>query len=215
MANSFSAKREVVESGETSDQEPADPDDEGPGGELYAEFIQKELEHERTRRSALEARAVTVITTSGTFVTLTFALAALLTKGQNYTPSRLATLMLALALGAFVVAAVCALLASRLRGYQVVATEQLDTWRDDGFWLDDMDNARWLLAATDAKTIASLREGSNAKAKRIEVALWARIFGAFGLLALAVLAVFVESLRPQVEFRPEWRRAWCRPAHRR
>lgn len=179
-------------------EERSPKDDEGSaatntGGELYADFIRSELEQERTRRASIDTRAASVITTSGTLVTLAFALTALFTKEQNYKPSTVVTVFLGLALAAFIAAAAIALVSTRLRVYSVVHPDQLDTWREDRFWLDDQDNARWLLADANTKTLASLREGSDSKAREVQLALWAQ-FVAFGFLSLAALTILIEAM---------------------
>ena len=160
---------------------------------MYAAFIQNELEQERVRRVGVDARAASVITTSGALVTLAFALTAVFTKGQGYEPSRLVTIFLAGALSAFVIAAAIALVSSRFRKYNVVHPDQLNTWREDRFWLGDQDDARWLLADANTKTLASLRKGSDSKAIEIQRALWAQL-AAFTFLSAAALTILLESL---------------------
>jgi len=46
-------------------------------------LIQDQLQKERDRRKAFEERAITVITTSGTLVTLMFGLAAVVTSATS------------------------------------------------------------------------------------------------------------------------------------
>jgi hypothetical protein len=80
-------------------------------GTAYGELIACQLAEERGRKTSLEARGVTVITTSSTLATLLFALtAAGLTSARAFRLPDLAKLPLVLALCAFVAAAVLVLL---------------------------------------------------------------------------------------------------------
>jgi hypothetical protein len=45
-------------------------------GEVYAAFIENELKVERDRRTALDARGLAIVTTSGTLTTLLVAVGA-------------------------------------------------------------------------------------------------------------------------------------------
>lgn len=163
-------------------------------GAEFSAFIEKELEAERARRAALDARGVGVLTTSGTLVTIIFALGALVTSVDGFEPTTMTVWMLAAALAAFVVAAFCGLLANRLRKYEVTQPAQLHEWRDrDGAWNDTADKARRVLAKANILTIASLRQGNNSKAQLVEAALWAQL-AAVVLLSLAIAATLTTAL---------------------
>src|SRR5260370_33042441 len=49
------------------------------GGDVYGAYIKSILDNELVRRTGLEARASTVVTTAGTLVTLLFGLVAVIT----------------------------------------------------------------------------------------------------------------------------------------
>ncbi len=172
---------------------PNDDAEKAVGGRLFFEFVSQELKNERERRAALDSRSVTVITSSGSFVTLSFALVAVVTKMTDYRPSQLTIILLALATLALCSAALFALLASRLVFYVVVTTEQLISWTRDEFWLDEEDNARWQLTHANSRTIKSLRQGNAVKANRLLYALWAQLL-AFGLMSASIVVVLVEQL---------------------
>lgn len=55
----------------------------GSAREVYARFIQEQLEAQETRKRALESRANQLITVSAALVTLLFGLTALATRSQN------------------------------------------------------------------------------------------------------------------------------------
>jgi hypothetical protein len=53
-------------------------------GDAYTALIIEQLAEERSRKTSLEQRGISVITSSGALVTLLFGLAALTTKPQGY-----------------------------------------------------------------------------------------------------------------------------------
>jgi hypothetical protein len=100
---------------------------------------------------------------------------------------------LAFGLAALVTSTILALLATRLSLHRVVTTRQLGRWQEPEFWSGEMERARRLVTSANIQTLASLRQGSVRKAALIERAMWGQI-AAFALLAIAVLAVLLESL---------------------
>ena len=87
------------------------PDEDA--GVAYGQLIMDQLAEERNRKASLEARGVTVITTSGTLATLLFALTAGLTAAAKFKLPQSAKLPLLLALVAFVIAALAGLASER------------------------------------------------------------------------------------------------------
>lgn len=159
-------------------------------GVVFADFVEKELKAERERRVSLEARGLGVLTTSGTLVTLIFALGALVTGVDKFELDTASLWPLAGALLAFVVAAFLGLLANRLRRYEVTQPAQLHEWRDrDGAWNDTADKARRVVTRANILTLASLRQGNNAKADLVDAALWAQLTAVLLLAASVGTAV--------------------------
>ncbi len=68
------------------------------GGDVFATFIDGEVKAERERRIALDSRGAGVLTTSGTLVTLVFAVGVVVTGATGYSPSVATTLLLILGL---------------------------------------------------------------------------------------------------------------------
>jgi hypothetical protein len=77
--------------------------------EAYASFVKELLDDQNERLAAAEDRGRSVITLSGTMVTLLFAFAAVVTRVQTYQPSQTVIWLLALAAAAFLIAAVAAI----------------------------------------------------------------------------------------------------------
>src|SRR5215212_326740 len=59
------------------------PHEPAPGFRAYGEFVKDELAAQDQRKASFEQRGLAVITTSGTLVTLLFALSALATKDSQ------------------------------------------------------------------------------------------------------------------------------------
>src|SRR5690348_5642945 len=74
-------------------------------GRAYAQLIADQLLEERTRKASLEARGITVITTSSALSTLLFGLTAGLTTLSRFRLPPAAKLPLVLTLATFVFAA--------------------------------------------------------------------------------------------------------------
>jgi len=163
-------------------------------GTVFADFYEKELRAERDRRATLDARAVGVLNTSATLVTLLLALGAVVTGATGFEPPTLMISLLSLALVAFVAAALLGLLANRQHRYSVTQPVQLHKWRDrDGNWNDTADKARRVVAKANILTIASLRQGNNTKATLIEVAHWCQL-AAVILLGAAIGTTLIDPL---------------------
>jgi hypothetical protein len=54
------------------------------GGPIYVELLKERLQEERAHKTSLEQRGLSVITSSGTLVTLLFALAAVVTASKSF-----------------------------------------------------------------------------------------------------------------------------------
>jgi hypothetical protein len=130
----------------------------------------------------LDARATAILSTSGIFFTAVFAVAAF-ALGKDFKASGLVTVLLAVGLGNFVLAAVLALIAGALREYRVAEIASLRLMTADQHWFAPADAARQDLAAVNITTVATLRHGNETKVRVLIGAV------AFQLVALAVLGV--------------------------
>jgi hypothetical protein len=153
-------------------------------GTQYHAFVTEQLKAEYDRRTALEARGLSVVTSSGALVTLVFAVAAF-TLGKDYKPSAVAKIGLGVSLVLFVVAAGFGLLANFLRKYKIVSAATLDLMLTS-HWTDSETAARNICAVVDSSTLISLREGSNDKARQVTWALSCQLL-ALGALVFTVL----------------------------
>ena len=92
----------------------------------YGEFINDELDAQDKRKASFEQRGLAVITTSGTLVTLLFALAALSTRETaSFTLPATGRTWLSIALALFFLSALAALVSNAPFIYQAVEADRI------------------------------------------------------------------------------------------
>jgi hypothetical protein len=97
------------------------------GVAVYAAYVTAEVAAQTERKKSLEARGVTVVTTSGALVTLLFGFASLSTKAhETFSVPHAARGWLIAALCVFAAAAILGLFASLPLNYQRITTRALD-----------------------------------------------------------------------------------------
>jgi len=141
------------------------------------------LKAEYERRVSLDARGLAVMTSSGAFTTLVFALLVVL-RGKGFVPTAPGKVAISLSLLLFIVSGFVGLYAAQLLGYHVIDLAAMKTMTKIR-WIDDEVDARNACAAANLKAIKTLREGNNKKAGRIVVA------GALQLAAVGALGVVI------------------------
>ena len=123
-------------------------DDARSSGELFAAFAVEQLAAEEGRRTSLESRGMTVITSSGTIAGLLLALAALVTDGDDFTLTGDVTPWFVAALAAFAIAALLG----------VAVNSPTRTSAIDPAALLEVAKQRWALPDDDARrTLLSTR----------------------------------------------------------
>lgn len=99
---------------------------ESAGYAAYGEFVKDELGAQDKRKASFEQRGLAVITTSGTLVTVLFALAALSTKSAaTFTLPHTASVWLSVALVLFFLSALAGLLTNAPLVYQATPVENI------------------------------------------------------------------------------------------
>lgn len=160
-------------------------------GATYAGFVQEQLEQERKRREDLDARGLTVLTTTSGLVALLFAISVLVTGKDYKVAKHLSVGLVVGALVTLVIAAILGILANRLRGYAVPKIESLEDLLTGPHWEDSEATARSITSQAKLGMISSLRTTNNSKVTFLESALWAQIGG----LAMLTGAIMREALR--------------------
>lgn len=158
-------------------------------GKTYAAFIEAEVEAERDRRAAFDARGQALITTSGVLVTLLTGVASLVkTAGTpRFPPVVIITTGAALLL--FAAAAGCGVVVGWNRRYAVTRSSTLDTMVED-HWTDDEVDARNNVASLMVRTLETLRPSNGFKARWLAAGL---VIQVIALVTLGTAAVVTMS----------------------
>lgn len=161
-------------------------------GEAFNQLILDELAVERSLKDSLAQRGITVVTTSGTLVTLVFAFTALTTASKASPFRALAPWIRGLfvaGLAGFIVAVALGIAISLPRKYNEVDEGGFATMLDPRYWsaADPVEGAR---AAATARTeiIATFRRDNATNARLLRYAILAE-FAAVSLLAGAAAGI--------------------------
>lgn len=156
-------------------------------GEVYAQFVAGELEHERKRRERLDTRATTTIAASAALVGLAVAVGIFNPATVSKQPVLLG---LAFLVGAalILISAVLAVWAGWLHGYDVLDEKEVRRLVTDPDWGDSSVDARGKVAQFNAITLDTLRPGNNKKAIKLLISHALQLAGMVLILAVAFAA---------------------------
>ena len=168
------------------------PTDDTDAGVVYARLIADQLTEERSRKSSLEARGVTVITTSGTLATLLFALTAGLTAASSFKLPTDAKLPLLLAIIAFVVAAMCGLGTNVPLIYREPSPQGLAKLVNARYWTAPAPIGQLRVAAAQVTALNAARVANKLKVRLLLSAAGAELL-AVAFLAWAVAIILYSS----------------------
>jgi hypothetical protein len=161
-------------------------------GSTYGAYVESELNAERERRVAFDARGQVLVGTCGALVTLLAGLVTLTrTLGGQFALSVAAVVFLVAALVALTGAAACGIAAGWNYLYNAPTAVTLERMIGPR-WTDDEVDARNHVASARIWTLGTLRAGNNRKARWIsagQVAL---------LVALAALGVTIAVTLPSI-----------------
>jgi len=169
----------------------ANKDAVASAGDVFSTFIAEQLTAEQARRANIDARGLSVVTTSGTFIGAVFAIGAFV-LGKDYKVSQFGLVVIWITLSLFVIASIAAVAASLPLGYGVADTASLSAMAGD-HWTDAEDEAKRELATSNIKTITALREANRKKARAIVIALGAQIGAMLALAAGVSVELVVKS----------------------
>jgi hypothetical protein len=157
-------------------------------GNVYAAYIQSLLDHEQDRKTALEAKAAAVITTSGALVTLLFGLVAVVTGTKNFKLPQASHGWLIAAVLLFVVATGLGIATANVPVPYGRASFKLD--RLQQAWSQPASAARANVAKAQLLLIPIAAGKNDLKAKFVVSAALAELL-ALGALAIAVIFILV------------------------
>lgn len=156
------------------------------------QLVEDQLTEERSTKTSLEGRAISVITSSGALATLLFALAALVTDAETFVLPGLPRWLLVAALLAFLAAAMFALRTARPDAYQEVTVDSLRDAIAPAAMSAPVDAGEASVAAVLVDIIEAARKRNGEKARYLRNAVWCQAAGAV-ILAIAVVIVLATA----------------------
>lgn len=162
------------------------------GTEAVLTDLTSQLAREVARKTSLEQRAVTVITTSSVLATIVFTATAAITKthgAANFTTTE--HVLIAIAVGLFLTAGVCALVVNVPRRYYEIDTQSIT---DVATWVDEnrASDANTYLGVTDrlvAKGIDDLKTWQDKNRMKAIVLSAAFLFEVGAVLFLLIALI--------------------------
>ena len=160
-------------------------------GAAYGELIQEQLEEERSRKQSLEQRGLAVVTSSGTLVTLLFAIGALATEGDGFQLPGASKVFMILALTGFAAAGIFGILTNKPDYYEEVNAAWLRKTLSPIAW-EYKDSALGQRRSAEARisSIESFREKNKKKVKLLIRAIACEVT-AVALVALGIVLLFL------------------------
>jgi hypothetical protein len=154
-------------------------------GEAYGRLIEDQLNQERQSKISFENRGVTVINTSSALATLLFALTASLTLAAKFKLPEPARLPLILALGTFVLAAICGLATNMPIAYGTPTPDSMAKLCTSDYWDAPATTGQLRLAETQIEELRRSLKANGFKANFLIAAIGCEIL-ATGFLAWAI-----------------------------
>ncbi len=161
----------------------------GSGRAIYADYIREQLEAQEARKVSLEQRGLSLVSTSGALVTLLFGLTAFAVEREGFVLPTSGRVLLVVALGFFVVAALAAIVTNIPLSYQGVTTDSL-RGAVRNRWGDSEAVATQMTSFTRIDVLESAKRRNNLKS----VALFAGMVCEIVAVALVGAAVGVVLL---------------------
>lgn len=151
-------------------------------GEAYGQLISDQLAEERARKSTLEARGITVISTSGALSTLILALTAGVTAAAKFKFPDLVRIPLVITLIMFVFAGACGLMTNIPLRYKEPTADALVKLIDVNYWSGPEETGSLRVAEAQLKVLRASRIANEIKARLLLAAIFCE------LLAIVFLA---------------------------
>jgi len=161
------------------------------GSTVYLEYVKEQVTEQDERKDSIEKRGLAVITSSGTIVSLLFALVAILTGVDKYELPNGAEPWLGIALGAFAISSLAGILTNApLRYRSVEASELRKATRK--FWGDSPDKAEKRVAVTEVEVLETAKSINTIKAWILVAAIGFQLLAVI-CLALAIRVILVHA----------------------
>lgn len=165
----------------------------GSGGEVLAAFVEAELKAEDSRKTSIETREISVISTSGVLVTLLFALAAVITRQGGYSIPLVGLVAILASLVLFVAAASLGLLANAVKSYDRAKLADVENTVNSELETITERAARKLVSGSNLQVWKSARSKTNEKARLLRWAIIAEV-AAVSALALSIAVILIDEI---------------------
>ncbi|MEU4659139.1 hypothetical protein AB0G32_35270 [Streptomyces sp. NPDC023723] len=142
---------------------------------LYLTVVKEHVNEERVTKASLEQRGLLVITTSGTLVTLQFAVGALRTRAPSFTVPAPGLALLLASLGLFLVAAVLALIVNLPKAQLALSSDEIGRQLTGDWHHQDAVEVLASLHLSATEVLRRLRDTNRAGARLLVCALAAEL----------------------------------------
>lgn len=155
------------------------------GAEVYAQLVQSLFDAEITRKSTLEQKATGIIASSGTLVSLLFALVEVVTKAANFSLPRSSHpwLMASVVFFSLAIALSVAIAVPIPYGETEITAAELQSW-----WVDGLSDAEFAVAELQLQRIETARRRNRLKVYGLLGAMGSQFLG-LAMLTVAVILV--------------------------
>ncbi|MCU7725295.1 hypothetical protein ODJ79_16325 [Actinoplanes sp. KI2] len=162
-----------------------------PDNPTYAEFFEGELKSETDRRAKLDSRGAALLASSGAVHAILVGLGSINGGRSRSTVPHWIIPLLAVALLAFLAAAVAGVAAQLNYGYKATSTAALKSMLDER-WRDSSGESMHRVGADRLQSIESLRSGNHKK----DVALrWGYGFQVAAIVFLGPVAIVIVAVK--------------------
>jgi hypothetical protein len=161
-------------------------------GPVYGQLVNGLLDAEERRKNSFEQRGIAVISTSAVLVSLLFALAAVVTRSQDFVVPDAARALLVLALVLFLVAGVAGIVANYPVRYELIALPDLERLVQPEAWEGDAAVAGRRIAEVSVKVLAVARAKNELKGKALVAGMVAEV-AAVTVVAASVAVILLKD----------------------
>jgi hypothetical protein len=159
-------------------------------GTVWFDYVQRQLDAEHDRFKTLDNKGNTLITSSGTFVTLIFAVGALTINRTGFVPSRSAVVLALIGLALFVLAALSGVMVTSAVRYVALSSTSLESIRVTKRWWNATERAaRRTLMRWDVESLRTLRVANRRKSRVLRCGHLLQIAAALVLSSSAGVAL--------------------------
>lgn len=159
-------------------------------GTTWVTYAERQLKDEQARFASLDSKGNTLVTSSGTFVTLIFAVGAITLNRTDFQPSNVTVVLALFGLALFVLAAIMGVATTSMATYTAVSSDLMESIRTSARrWNMTERAARRYTMKYDIIAVRTLRVANKKKAWKLRAGHVLQVAGALVLTASAGTAM--------------------------